>query len=153
MSDLLPSPGAASPRAVDLLRRTRPWTMFLSIMGFVGAGIMVIATIAMVAVGLIGGASEFGGSEAGMLLGMGAMYAVLTALYLVISISLFGYARAIGALSRTGGGAELEDALDAQRRFWKLMGIVVIVTMSLMVLAFLIGIGVAVAVGASGGSF
>jgi hypothetical protein len=140
--------GAPSPRAIDLLRRTRPWAMFLAILGFIGSGFLAIATIIMVIGGLVG--SSFAGSEgAAMVLGMAVMYAVLTALYMVISVALFRYARSIGALVQSGRAEELEDALDAQRGFWKLMGIVAIVSMALMTLAV---IGVMVAAIAAGAS-
>ena len=39
------APNGPSALAIDILRRTRPWTMFLAILGFIGAGFMVIATI------------------------------------------------------------------------------------------------------------
>ena len=144
--------GAPSARAIDALRRTRPWTMFISILGFIGAGIMGLGAIAMAVGGVVG--AGFGGAEgAAMVLGMSALYAVLAVVYVVISVSLFKYARAIGALVQTGRGPELEDALEAQRGFWKLMGIVIIVMMALMMIAFIVGIVAAVAIGASSSGF
>jgi hypothetical protein len=143
-------PGDPSPRAVDALRRTRPWTLFIAILGFVGAGLLGLAAIVM-AIGGVVGSGFGGGAEAGMVLGMAAMYAILTAVYVVISVALFKYARSIGEVVRTNRAPELEDALEAQRGFWKLMGIVIIVMMALMVLAFIVGIVVAVAIGASSG--
>jgi hypothetical protein len=142
-----PAPGSPSPNAVEHLRRTRPWTMFLSILGFIGGGLMALATLFM-GIGAAAGSSEFmGGEDAAVVLALAAFYAVATVMYILVSVLLFKYGRAIGYLLQFGRNQELEEALDAQRRFWKAMGVIAIVTMALMVVAMFVGVGIAIADG------
>jgi hypothetical protein len=67
--------------------------------------------------------------------------------YLLVSILLFKYGRAIGFLVQFNRNEELEEALGAQRRLWKAMGIIAIITMGLVVVAMFVGMGVAIAEG------
>ena len=140
-----PSPGSPTPNAVEQLRRTRPWTMFLSILGFVGGGLMAIATLA---IGIGAGVGEMGrGGDAPFVIALAAFYAVATAMYILVSVLLFRYARAIGFLNQFNRNEELEEALDAQRRFWKAMGVIAIVTMALVAVAMIAGMVIAVVEG------
>jgi hypothetical protein len=144
---LAPSPGSPAPGAVEQLRRTRPWTMFLSILGFIGGGVMALATL-FVGIGAAAGSSGFvGNGEAGVVLALAAFYAIAAAMYFFVSILLFKYGRAIGYLLQFNRNQELEEALDAQRRFWKTMGVITIVTMALVFVAMIAGVAIAIAEG------
>ena len=137
-------PGNPTQSTVDLLSRTRPWTMFLSILGFIGGGLMALATLFM-GIGAAAGDDElFGGGDAPVVLALAAFYAVATGMYLLVSVLLFKYGRAIGFLVQFNRNQELEEALDAQRRLWKAMGVIAIVFMALMVVAMFAGIAVAI---------
>ena len=59
------SGGGVSPAVVDILIRTRPWTLFVAILGLIGVGIMVIAAIGLVAWRLIDNYAHLGGFLAG----------------------------------------------------------------------------------------
>ena len=121
--------------------------MFLSILGFIGGGLMALATLFM-GIGAAAGDDElFGGGDAPIVLAIAAFYAVAAGMYLLVSVLLFKYGRAIGFLVQFNRNQELEEALDAQRRFWKAMGVIAIVTMALMVVAMFVGVGVAIAEG------
>jgi len=142
-----PSPGSPTPNAVEHLRRTRPWTMFLSILGFVGGGVMALATLFM-GIGAAAGDDElFGGGDAPIVLALAAFYAVATGLYIFVSVLLFKYGRAIGFLVQFNRNQELEEALDAQRKLWKAMGVIAIVMMALMVVAMFGGMAFAIVQG------
>jgi hypothetical protein len=141
---IAPAPGGPSANAVDLLRRTRPWAMFLAILGFIGGGVMALATLFM-GIGAAAGASDFGGGgDTGIVVALAAFYAVAAAMYLFVSVLLFKFGRAIGYLVQFNRNDELEEALDAQRRFWKAMGVIAIVTMALMVVAMIGGAAFAI---------
>jgi len=142
-----PSPGSPTRNAVDLLRRTRPWATFLAILGFIGGGVMALATLFM-GIGAAAGDDEmFGGGDAPIVLAIAAFYAVATVMYIFVSVLLFKYGRAIGFLVQFNRNQELEEALDAQRRLWKAMGVIAIVTMALMVVAMIGGMAFAIAQG------
>jgi flagellar biosynthesis protein FlhB len=119
--------------------------MFLSILGFIGGGLMAFASLFMV-IGVASG-EMVQDDEAPALFAAAALYAILTGMYLFVSILLFKYGRAIGYLLQFNRNQELEEALDAQRRFWKAMGVIAIITMALMVVAMFAGVGIAIAEG------
>ena len=52
-----PHPDASinfSPRAVDLLRQTRPWSRFIAVMIFIGSGFMILGGLALFATAAMG---------------------------------------------------------------------------------------------------
>ena len=67
------------------------------------------------------------------------MYLVYAALYLAGSYFLFVYGLRIGSFQRSNSFADLESALVAQKSFWKLVGIVIVVGFVLGVVA-LVGV-------------
>jgi hypothetical protein len=137
-----PGPGSPPPGAVEQLRRTRPWTVFLAVLGFIGGGVMALAAMGML---IAAAAGEMGDeSENALVLALSGFYAVATGLYLFVSILLFRYGRSIGYLLQFDRNDELVEALDAQRKVWKAMGVIAIVFMGLMLLALFAGIAVAI---------
>jgi hypothetical protein len=108
-----------------ILRRTQPWVSFLALVGFLSVVLIVIVGVAG---GIVGVTTERG--EATLLL----IYPVASLLYLFPSIYLYKYARRIGVFIAQGHTVQLEAALDAQRAFWKFVGVAVLVAASLAVL-------------------
>jgi len=88
----------AGPRVVRLLVETRPWVRFLSILGFIGAGLMLLAGLAGAMFGLL----------------MLVLYGLIGLLYLVPLLYLFRYASRISELEEVPHVERLEAALDAQ---------------------------------------
>lgn len=137
--------------AVEALRRTRPWVLLFSILGFLGAAVMVVLG-AVVMLG--GGASMFGdlGGEGAAIIGIGAAYLLIGLLYFLPCLYLFRYASRISRVTAGGGSASLVEALDQQRRFWRLLGIYALVTVALYAVALVVVV-IAAAAGAAGGAF
>lgn len=133
-----PTPGqASSPLSVhESLRQTKPWVRFLSVLGFICAGLMVLAGIA---VGLLSLAS----GETGMLL-IAVVYPISGLLYLVPCLFLSRYATFIGEYLVSGQQAQLEQALQAQKSFWKFVGIVTLVVMCIYLAVFAVMIAVSI---------
>jgi hypothetical protein len=129
----MPGPSSVSPALVESLRRTRPWVMFLAILGTIWMGFAVLGGIGMVA-----GASAMGGEEA---MGVGFVYLVMFGIYILPIVMMYRYAGAIQRLVSGGGQAELEQAVDAQRLIWTVLGIMVL-------LAFVLGVLFVFAIGA-----
>jgi DNA-directed RNA polymerase subunit RPC12/RpoP len=136
-----PAPGAGSlspagastiPHGIQrALSQTRPWVIFLSILGFVCGGFMTLGSVGILVAAVVSG-------EPGMIL-FGPMYLVYAALYLAGSYFLFVYGLRIGSFQRSNSFADLESALVAQKSFWKLVGIVIVVGFVLGVVA-LVGV-------------
>jgi hypothetical protein len=137
--------GQVSPGAIQALAATRPWVRLCSVMGFIGAGLMILAGLGLIA----GGALTSSSSRAvGAQSFVGVMYIVMSLLYLVPSLKLWKYGTAILHLMSTNSAADLEQALEQQRGFWKFVGILVMISIGFMIVAMVIG-GVAGAMSAS----
>ena len=134
------------------MRKTRPWVLFLAILGFIGAfftaiaGIMLMATMTYLgqATGVEG--AFLGQTPGGMttIIGMGAIYIVIAIIYIIISVYLLRYASAIKRLNGSHNVRDLEDALNAQASFWKTVGIMALTSIIAMLVLWVIGIGAAV---------
>ncbi|CAA6818503.1 MAG: Unknown protein [uncultured Thiotrichaceae bacterium] len=141
--------GLMTDSIVSSLRKTRPWVLLLAILGFIGAAFMVIAAVPMLlGGGMMGsnmegmdGLGMFGG---GMIIGMGVFYLILGVIYFMASLYLLRYA---GSIKRAVAGmqvADLEVALSQQASFWKLMGILTLITIVAIIGMMVVGIGSAV---------
>jgi hypothetical protein len=134
----LPGDGQVTPAILDSMRQTRPWVLFLGILGFIGAGFMVLGGLGMLVAG-----SAIGGGEMGAI---AIVYIVMAVFYIFPSLYLYRYASSIKMLMSGYGVHALEEALSHQKSFWKLVGIC---TAVMMVLYF-VGFIVLMAVGAAG---
>jgi hypothetical protein len=133
----LPGDALVTPGVLDSMKQTRPWVLFLGILGFIAAGLMILGGLGMLIAG-----SAMGKGEMGLLAGL---YILLAVFYISPSLYLYRYAGSIKLLLSGYGVHALEEALGHQKSFWKLVGIL---TAVMMVLYF-VGIMVAVAVGAA----
>jgi hypothetical protein len=112
-----------SPRAADMLRQTGPWVRFISVLMLIAAGLVLIGGVFALGAGAFMG-SRAGGAIPGV---VGVGYIVLGALYGVPALLLGRYASRIGALMRTNRMGDLEEALGAQKSFWKFVGVLMVV--------------------------
>ena len=118
------------------LRATRPWTRLLSVLGFIGTGLMILAGL-----GVIVGKSFIPVSEkAPPLVFMGLFYILASVFYLVPSIWLSKYSTAISAFLKAGNAIELGKAIAYQKSFWKFIGILALVSIALTVLGIIAAI-------------
>jgi hypothetical protein len=146
----LQSQGTVTPAMVQSLRATKPWIRFCSILGFIITGFVFLAALMM---GAGGGMMASSMPDSGTGIPMGGLYAALAVayvlmgfLYLFPSLKLWKYGNRIVDLMSSHSVQDLEAALDAQRSFWKLVGIMVAVFIALYILV----IGVVVVVGTFG---
>jgi hypothetical protein len=138
---VVPAGGGAVPDAiVEHLRGTRPWVIFVAIVGFLFSGLIVLAGLGMMVVGVLGKASQ-----TLVMVGMGCTYVVLGGIYVLPSVGLVRYGTTIGSLVQDPRMELLGAALDQQRWFWKVVGILT----AIMVALYPIGVIVAVAVAAA----
>ncbi len=131
-------------RSLDMLRQTKPWARFIGIMAFIGSGFIILMGLFFV------GAMSMGNRSFTPFRAMGAagsvigiVYIVLGALYVIPGIFLNRYATFIGQTLASGRAEDLERALEAQKSFWKFVGILVLVVMCLYgvsVLVMVVGV-------------
>lgn len=152
VKDVSGGEGMMSERVVQALRKTRPWVLLIAIVGFIMAALMVVMAIPMFmgasSMSSMGGAEGMGGPEmmmgGGFAIGMGVLYILIGIIYFFLSLYLLRYA---GAIKRAVNGldvANLEAALDSQASFWKMAGILTLLSIVLTILFIVIGIGSAV---------
>ena len=134
---------------VDSMRSTRPWAMFISILGFITVGFMLLAAIVIMVLGSVL-PQEIDGFPAVL---MGIMYIIMSFFYLVPSIYLFRYASAIGSFLDTMSESEMESALSNQKSFWKFIGILGIVMIAFAILGVIAAIVIPIIVGIQGAAW
>ncbi len=154
-----PRPAVLTPLALQYLDQTRPWVLFLSIVTFMMAGLMLLFGGFMLVAGLVGSLAarnEGQVSALGGAIGMGVMslmYVAMAILYVPAALFLYRFARAIKRLVAGSTAAALEDTLKSQRSFWRYVGILTIIGVVVMVvfivLAFVLGAMAAVMAGRS----
>jgi hypothetical protein len=119
---------------IDLLRRTAPWVAFLGLVGYVE---VILITALLLFTWRAMGAT-------GRLSSLLFAYVCEIALILLGAVSLRRYASAIGRILPGQEAAAVEEALEQQRFFWKLVGMVTLVCVLLLLVAggfFLLGRG------------
>jgi len=138
-----------SAGTVEALRQTRPWVLFLAILGIIGTGMMLLGGLFILAGGAVAAtqaASSAGpagpgavgaGLAGGIMVVAAIMFIVMAGLYLFPIIKLFKYAGAIARLTQSGAVSDLEDALQQQKSFWKFLGIMVIVIFVIYIIAII----------------
>jgi hypothetical protein len=114
---------AVSDRTVAALRKTRPWVVFIAVVGFIAAGLVILGGLAALTEGVEGLAMIIG-----------------AAIALLPSVAMIRYGNAINKLLHGGGVRELEESLEAQASVWQIAGIFTLIYM------VLVGIGMLVAV-------
>ena len=107
-----------TPRAIEALVSTRPWVLFFSILCMIGAGIYMLVGLGQIAFGL-NGHGEAVGLGIGMLVGSFVMF--------LPSWYLLQYGRSIGRFMGAYDSGSLEDAMLAQRSYWRFLGIMILV--------------------------
>ena len=133
-------PADVPDHIVEHLRGTRPWVIFLAIVGFLGSGLMALAGLAMM---VMAGTAKIPAW-------VGLIYFVFAGVCLVPAIYLVRYGSSIGRLLRDPRMERLGVALDTQRIYWKAVGIMCAVLIALYPIAIVIVVVVAAA-GKTGG--
>lgn len=147
-TDLFAGSGLVSGAAIQQLAATKPWVRLLSVISFIGSGFMLLGAGSLVLMGTIGSIAASGKSgsvlPASFGIGLAIAYALFAVIYLYPGVKLWKYASSIARLMQTQSEADLVDALDQQRGFWKFIGVMVTIIIGLYILAMvLMVIGVA----------
>ncbi|MFC2111183.1 DUF5362 family protein [Bacteroidota bacterium] len=124
---------------MGFLNEIRRWTKFLSILGFIGCGIMVLVAL------LIGPImSSFSPMSGGMTMFPSIMisiiYLAIAVLYFFPVLYLFRFSVSMGRAAESGSNDEFNSAFFNLKRHYKFIGIMTIVIISLYILIILLGI-------------
>ena len=133
--------GNITDAMMESLRGTKPWTMLIAVVLFITAGFLLLGTFGVVIGGMV--MSTMGGEAAPnsmplVFLGIGIVYLMLTVIYFMLGLYLVKFSTAIGRLLTSGQPAEMASALEQQRKFWKVAGIMTIVGIVLMIVWFIV---------------
>ena len=111
-----------SPDVIRALAGTKGWVRFIAVLGFIVTAIMLLACLGM----LLGGNTSRGFYPMNPSV-LAGVYFVVTVLYFYTAFKLNQYASKIGSFIFNASQENLVLALDAQRGFWKFVGIMVII--------------------------
>lgn len=134
----------ASEGAIQALVRTRPWLMLWAVILFLGAALCALGAVAMVIVGALSGSSSDSDMELGFMLGLGLVYLLMGAIYLIAGLYLTRFFMAIGATNRLRRPEDLERAMTIQLKFWRITGIALltVIVVYLLILAGAVVFGI-----------
>ena len=133
-------PAYGPNRTVQLMRATKPWVRFLSIIGFIMCGLMLLAGVAFAAICVLGRATTQG-------IVIAVVYPIMSLIYLYPTVCLFQYASRIGTFLSQGSSESLDHALEAQKNFWRFVGILTVIVLCLYAVAIAVAILVTLVAG------
>jgi hypothetical protein len=126
---------AAVAGALEALRATKPWARFMGVLGILGVSVTVLGAILMATLSR----GPFKGLPAPLRVVLPLAYLLLGAFQIPPVVYLNRYASRIGVLLESHAPEDLARALDAQKAFWKYLGIFALVMLCLYALLFLFG--------------
>lgn len=128
--------GEVSEQVIETLYRTRGWVRFISVLGLIFCALLVIAGITMIV--------RTSGDEMMETLGLitGVSYFLSAVFYLYPCIRLYQFSSIIGLLRENRHESNLVAALEAQRSFWKYLGVMTLLLFCLAILAAASVIGI-----------
>lgn len=123
---------------MGFLKETSTWTYFLSILGFIGIGLMFLFGVFFsVAMRLMPGGNPYEGLGMDMSY-FGLIYIVLALLYFFPVLYLFNFSRKTKLALKTNNNDDLTAAFSNLKSHYKFMGVFAIVIISIYILAFVI---------------
>lgn len=129
-------------QAQDFLKETAKWASFLSILGFIGIGFMILGGIGASAMGSqIAEAQAAMGQPSPIPMGMlGILYIVMAVLYFFPVMYLFKFASNTKDAIASKNTERLTAALGNLKSHYKFLGILTIIFIVLFILMFVFGI-------------
>lgn len=123
---------------VRALQETRPWVLFLAILGIIVTALMLLGALSLLLMGSFVGAKA-GIPAAGLAL-MAIAYVLLSLLYIYPIIKLMKFCGAIKRLTFSGAAADLDEAMRQQKSFWKFIGILTLVMIIIYLVVIIFGV-------------
>ena len=130
-----------SQGVIQQLAGTKGWVRFISVLMFIGAGLMLLFAVIMVVMGsAMASLTKSPMFSGGFGIVLAVIYGIFAFIYIFPALKLWKYASCIGSLIASGASSDLEMALNEQRSFWKFIGMIFLVLLSLYALIFIAAI-------------
>ena len=146
MTDMNATPITVTTGMIDALRGTKGWVKLVGILLFVAAAFTALGSLAAIAIPSMMGTGKGAMPMAGMVF-LVVIYVGMAAIYVFLGLYLMRFASAIDRLLQSGQAEAMETALQNQRKFWRLAGILMLIGMGLAVLGILAAIAIPVLMG------
>ena len=128
VADVTHSSGEVTVGIIDQLRRTKPWALFVAILVFIMAVLLVLTT-GMILLGALAMSSAGKSAEMGALfLGIGLLVGIAALVYFLLGMFLTKFTSAVDRVVNSGSQTDLVDAMMRQKRFWVISTIVLLIT-------------------------
>lgn len=114
------------------LRGTRPWALLVAVVLIILAVFMLLGTAGIILAGVamsMAGEAATAGAPMAIFLVIGVFYGVGAITYMLMGIYLAKYSSAISTAVMSGHAQDMTQALEQQRKFWKVAGIVTLLMM------------------------
>lgn len=121
---------------IQILEGTRPWVRLIGIVAWIVVAFMAVVSIFVLLGAVAGGQLEMAG--------FAIAYVLLTVIYGYTAKCLTDYASRITTVASTYEVSDLESALDSQRAFWKVAGVITAIFLVLylgMIVLMVAGVG------------
>lgn len=125
---------------IQNLNETRKWTNFLSIMGFIFIGLMILIAFAISSMMSTMAESESALPFSGTVLGF--VYLIIAFIYFFPILYLYRFSKYTKKALETQNSNDLNEAFKNLKSHYRFMGIITIVMIALYAFIFLIGIAV-----------
>ena len=133
-----------SGSSIEYLNETRKWAKFLSVLGFILCGFLVLGVLSVGAIGSFIPSEEMRGlaSSEGFILAI--VYLLMGLLYFFPSLYLFKFSQKLKTALAFKNGSDLNEALSNHKSFFKFIGIFTIVTLALYLMIGLFAVMAAI---------
>lgn len=126
------------PTILGFLKEISTWTYFLSILGFIGIGLMLLfGTFFSVAMGMMPEGNPYEGLGIDMSY-FGMVYIVLGLIYFFPVLYLFNFSRKMKSALNSNDNDELTTAFSNLKSHYKFLGVFTIVIISLYVMILVV---------------
>ena len=126
------SSAEVSARTIELLVQTRPWVRLIGVVTWIMTVLMALGSIVMIGLAAVAGQAE--------MLIVGPVYFVMAIIYGFLARWLTVYANRINYLSISESVSDPESALEGQKNFWRLAGIITLVVLVLYALIIVLAV-------------
>lgn len=124
---------AVSSAVLQAFHGTRFWVRFIAGLGFAMTMMIVLFSLAAIIMSLAGSDVLEMNPLEGLLIGL--IYSLSGLVYAIPTIYLWNYGTAIQKLLHTPDSVLLVKTIETQRKFWKVIGIISLVWISLLVVS------------------
>ena len=114
----------ATDIALESLRATRPWMLFVAVMLSIGVGFAMLGGLGMLVASAF--AMVQGEDDVLFFLPLALLYLGFATWWLLVTLRLYRTASSVGRLLRNRDPAELENLLEQNRQFWRGVGVLTI---------------------------